>query len=43
MTQIISHFINIPVEHHGLLEFAFFIGVGTHTNTKSLLKISSSV
>ncbi len=29
MTQIISHLINIPVEHRGLLEFAFFIGVGT--------------
>ena len=29
MTQIISYFINIPVEHRGLLEFAFFIGVGT--------------
>ena len=28
MTQIISHFINIP-EHHGLLEFTFFVGVGT--------------
>ena len=29
MTQIISHPINIPVEHHCLLEFAFFIVVGT--------------
>ena len=29
MTQIISQLINIPVEHRGLLEFAFFIGVGT--------------
>ena len=29
MTQIISPLINIPVEDHGLLEFAFFIGVGT--------------
>ena len=25
MTQIISHLINIPVEHRGLLEFVFFI------------------
>ena len=29
MTQIISHFINIPVEHHGLLEYALIVGVGT--------------